>query len=376
MKKIIKYLSLFLLISNVISAQYVDIFSNYSSESYFPYYDIWNVEIHTDIPYEQYYFVKVELRNDQQNLLMISRTKAFLFSSAKSPYNIIYHRNENGNYEYEWIDPAFYKSIQQTGGFLPPGNYEINYKLLATTEGCNWAGKVLFNKNFYLNINLFNLIDLVNPPNKDTLTTNYPTFVWLPLSPPSAGNITYTIKLVEVKEGLTPEESINTNLPVYENQNLSTTSHIYPISARILEHSRQYAWMVTAYINSKLAAYSPVYSFYLLLDKTTPPKPQSDPFYIELTPYSTPQTIELHNDYLYISYILRENKSGKLNYKIINSKTRKELINEELQPLIIGQGKNLYQIDISRLPDKTLYELIIKATDNTDIRTLYFYLKK
>jgi hypothetical protein len=360
----------------VVKAQYFDITPNYSSATYFPYYNIWDVDITLDIPVEHYYFVQAELRDDQEKLLMVSRTQAFVLSANKSPYNVLYNKNENGNYEYEWIDPSFYQQVQQTGGFLPPGNYEIIYHLLSTTKGCNWAGEMQYIKTVYLTVNLFNLLDLVSPADKDTLLTNYPTLVWLPLSPEVTGNVTYQLKIVQVNEGQIPEESIINNLPYYEEQALTNTSQIYPITARMLESGKQYAWMVTAYVNGNVAAYSSVYSFFLSTAENTQPEPDIDPFYIELVPQAAPQFIEVNEDFIYISYKLIENQSGNLNYSIVNNENGKELVNEEVQPLIVGQGKNLYQIDISRLPDKKQYELSIKGVDNTDVRRLYFYLKK
>lgn len=375
-----KYILIFIILFKIIllKAQNIDIFSNYSlKETYFPYYNLWDIEIKKQIPAEHYYFVLMELLDEQNNILMISRTQAFALSNLSSPYNILYNKNLTGNFEYEWKDENFYRTVQKTGGFLPEGNYEIKYSLFSTTQGCNWAGEMLFSKIFYLNIYTFNLLDLISPFNKDTIIGKYPTFVWLPLSPEIENeNITYTIKVVQVNENSTPEESINTNLPFYEEKNLITTSKIYPLSARTLEPAKKYAWMVTAYLNEKTVAFSPVYSFYVANEQKQEKKNILSPFYIELKPQTPPQYINVKNESLYISYYLNENNQGNLKYSIKNNETGKVFLNGKISPLIVGQGENLYLIDISRLPDNKEYQLTITGAENSDIRTLFFYLKR
>jgi len=87
---------------------------------------------------------------------------------------------------------------------------------------------------------------LIYPANLDTLdlNTNYPTFQWTPVVVPSAYQIKYTIRIVEVLQGQIPSQAISSNVPIYENNQLVTNSLTYPIGAFPLEAGKKYAWQV------------------------------------------------------------------------------------------------------------------------------------
>jgi hypothetical protein len=78
---------------------------------------------------------------------------------------------------------------------------------------------------------------LIYPANLDTLdlNTNYPTFQWTPVVVPSAYQIKYTIRIVEVLQGQIPSQAISSNVPIYENNQLVTNSLTYPIGAFPIE---------------------------------------------------------------------------------------------------------------------------------------------
>ncbi len=355
--------------------QQIDITPLFNSSAYMPYYTLWDIDVETESTASQYYFIQMELF-DNSNQLLISRTKSFRISTGLTPFNILMHNTQTGNFEYEWKNSGFYKSTQQTGGFIPPGDYYIKYTLFSTTKGCNWAGVILFTKTIPLSIGGYNLLDLVSPLDGDTLMNIYPNLIWLPVSPQVNNNVTYQLTIVRVMEGQTPEESINNNLPYFEQRNIHTTTLLYPLSARLLEHGHHYAWKVTAFLGQTVLAYSPVYNFYIPPNNKPVTKKDVNPFFIELYPQAPPQKIILSDNTLYLSYIIKENIETPLQYRIINLETGKAFITAETEPLIAGSGKNLYTIDISRLPTEKEYKLEIQGLEKSDIRSLFFYLKK
>jgi hypothetical protein len=77
-------------------------------------------------------------------------------------------------------------------------------------------------------------------------TTVYPTFQWTPVVVPSTYEVKYTLKIVEVMRGQTPAQAISANIPVYENNQITTNTFVYPIDARELEAGKTYAWQIQA----------------------------------------------------------------------------------------------------------------------------------
>ena len=83
---------------------------------------------------------------------------------------------------------------------------------------------------------------LISPKDGATLKEKYPLFRWTPPAP-APKEITYTLRIVEVRKGQTKEEAIK-NPPLFEKEGIKETSFRYPASAREFEKGKQYAWMV------------------------------------------------------------------------------------------------------------------------------------
>ncbi len=87
---------------------------------------------------------------------------------------------------------------------------------------------------------------LVTPYNDQTIENNvkYPVFQWTPVVVPPGYQLNYSLKIVEILPGQTPQKALSSNIPVYTNDNILNTTLVYPISAFPIDTGKTYAWQV------------------------------------------------------------------------------------------------------------------------------------
>lgn len=88
---------------------------------------------------------------------------------------------------------------------------------------------------------------LIAPLSGDSVATPYPTFQWSPvINNYSNDPIVYSIRIVELLKGQTPQQAISANFTHFGDQiNITTLS--YPPSALPLEKNKTYVWQITAF---------------------------------------------------------------------------------------------------------------------------------
>jgi hypothetical protein len=87
--------------------------------------------------------------------------------------------------------------------------------------------------------------ELINPVDEANITEELLVFLWLPPMP-MGEFVTYKIKLVELLDGQTPIEAMESNPPWFEETEIFSTSFQFPISVREFEQGVTYAWHITA----------------------------------------------------------------------------------------------------------------------------------
>ncbi len=366
----------YILISNAFCQNIIDLQKYYSDvEEYFRPENLWNVEIQKPNIDNHFYFLTLKLYSENNILLYKSKTQTFQIT--QNPYILQTHFSNIFPFESEWIDDNYYRQIQSSGGMLLPGNYIIEYILLSTVAGCNWAGEIILKKNFKLSIQYFNQIDLLYPPDGDTILTSFPNFVWLPITPYNK-NIQYDIKVVEVNSN--PDQDIFLNLPFLEVKKLYTHQITYPASARKLENNKKYVWVVTA-LNSdnKIMAISRPFVFYVKGNsKNDTIKLNKNFSYIQLTNNIQNQWFEILSDTLFITIDYKGNDEGQNMSIYLKPKKKKKTRNEYIiikpgSSLRLKNGWNLYEIPISQLEEDEYQVEIKNPYDNT---TYLFYMTR
>ncbi len=170
----------------------------------------------------------------------IFRSITNLINIHSTPVTILSNTKLISLSDASFTDKDYEKKMRQTGRLLQ--GYYTACLILENSVGTVLASNICSN---------FTIIypaapQLIFPINNDSLENdiNYPTFQWTPVIVPPAYQINYTLKIVEVLPGQIPAQAINSNIPLYENNQLQINSFTYPIDALPLQSGKKYAWQV------------------------------------------------------------------------------------------------------------------------------------
>lgn len=87
---------------------------------------------------------------------------------------------------------------------------------------------------------------LISPANGDEVSTEFPTFQWIPVNVPADYDIFYTLKIVEILDTQTPLRALEANVPLLERSDVTSTTFTYPLDGLAFEEETSYAWQVQA----------------------------------------------------------------------------------------------------------------------------------
>ena len=134
------------------------------------------------------------------------------------------------------------RTIVIRSGRLPEGDYS------ACVVVKNVAGATLVSRTCaWFSIVYPNPPRLLIPENGYTQPLQlYPTFTWTPTTTPPGYPIHYIFTLVELLPSQLPVQGLTSNVPYYENNNVLTSTLLYPIEAQVLRVGQTYAWWVQA----------------------------------------------------------------------------------------------------------------------------------
>lgn len=156
---------------------------------------------------------------------------------------------------------------------LPAGTYQYCIKVspknvTGELEKGNESEECTYNK-----MDELFLINLIDPENDAKLYETNPSLSWIANYSFSA-DLTYKIKIAEIKKGQNTLTAISRNNPIYTESGLRQNTLIYPNSARELVVNQPYAWTVDAYYKGILLGGAEPWKFTLIEDtlKETIPK--------------------------------------------------------------------------------------------------------
>lgn len=117
---------------------------------------------------------------------------------------------------------------------------------------CLWVGSYAQKASPHSDINSSNTISntfrpqLSYPEDKSLVEVPNPVFIWLPPPTPGGTLIMYSIRLVKMQSGQTPQEALLQNPPLVNLEGLTNNFLSYPSDAPALDNGAQYAWQVAA----------------------------------------------------------------------------------------------------------------------------------
>ncbi|HXU25630.1 MAG TPA: hypothetical protein VN698_00245, partial [Bacteroidia bacterium] len=106
---------------------------------------------------------------------------------------------------------------------------------------------------------------LVSPPDKDEIETKYPVLLWTHSEPFSLNSQSeyYRMIVTDLFADQSAEAAVNTNIPVYMKNYLTSHSVLYPVDAKELEVGKKYAWQVQKLNNGTIVNKTEAWEFKL-----------------------------------------------------------------------------------------------------------------
>ncbi|RPI19277.1 MAG: hypothetical protein EHM58_02140 [Ignavibacteriae bacterium] len=178
-------------------------------------------------------YLKGTLTEEANGFIVEGETKPFEVKSGKSTYG--YDDFKSGNIK--WVNKKYEEPIIRTGE-VPSGKYTIcisAYFEDGSTADVEQCIEQIINKES------LSQIVLISPNDGEEIDANAGiNFVWTGTGLKGP----YTLQIVELKNGQTPEQAFKENRIFYSKEKIGNTSYQYPPDAPIIINGKSYTWMI------------------------------------------------------------------------------------------------------------------------------------
>lgn len=244
---------------------------------------------------------------------------------------------------------------------LPQGTYEYCISLIPKASPVETSPINTIDACVYQTVNDIFLINLIDPENNAKIYEYHPMLSWV-ANYPFASELSYKIRVAELKEGQNPQNAITRNNPVYQDNNVMSTSTVYPVTAKPLVLWQPYVWTVDAYYKGILLGGAEVWKFTIVEDSLLKPLPVNQSYY-EFEKHHGETILEAKGE-LKLKYIT-ELKTDTLNLQLMDSHDQEIKIPQKQIPLVPGDNRIVFEImEKINLKHNSHYNLIIKTSDN------------
>ncbi len=205
--------------------------------------DLWSVQL-SGKPSSDFYRMSVTVLKDGQQVLSL-QSWSFRFEKGELALNAGLVRTW-GPIEMT-IHPSWQNIIERWGGQLPPGEYQVVYKIIRTDEQCLWTGPLILEASFRL-IVLAQLQPMpVFPLMDDTLCAMLPVFSWTTSAP--YPDVSYVVSIAPIAR---PEDAkMWTGQSALWQSDRLTGQQWSPVWFNPPLTTGWYAWTVTAYVGEE-----------------------------------------------------------------------------------------------------------------------------
>jgi len=272
--------------------------------------------------------------------------------------------------QWQFSSPAL-QELFFTYKVLPEGTFE--YCVTVTpSNAIKESTTGLFEECLYYRSDDIFLINLIVPVDKDKLIEYNPLLTWI-ANYSFSNELTYRVRVAEIKQGQNPANAIMLNQPVYDENNLMQNSIMYPLYAKPLVANQWYAWTVDAYYKGILLGGAETWQF--IIPDTIPVPDMANMSYIDIAR-------EKGTNYLYaigamkLKYVLEDKMNDSLSLELLDKQSKKC----QFSPNTLGAkyGDNRYILnfdDKANLKHKSNYTLVIKTKTNHEFRLPFQYFK-
>ncbi|SFN33658.1 hypothetical protein SAMN05428949_2476 [Chitinophaga sp. YR627] len=269
--------------------------------------------------------------------------------------------------EYEYLTTVTDRS---PNGLLPVGNYQACYSLFL--QGGH-AGDLISEDCIPFAVSPIAPPLLNTPADQSILETYNPQFTWLPPSPPTTfGNLNYELLLTEVRNGESPAQAIQQNIPVFRIPSTKNLFANYPASGLSLDTGKQYAWTVIAKNGNAFAAQTDVWTFKLKSDISK--RESSENSYVQLKKEQDAAIAVVTGD-IYFTYTNAVN-DNTIKYELLALESGNTIISSG--DLAVNPGDNMIVFEIKRkfhLQNDKTYLMRVKNSRNEIYQMKFIYLK-
>ncbi|HVW96807.1 MAG TPA: hypothetical protein VHA56_12630 [Mucilaginibacter sp.] len=244
------------------------------------------------------------------------------------------------NLSWEFSSQAF-RELFFTYRKMPQGTYEYCVNVSLTTPHTESVMDDPQAECIYQTVNDLFLINLVDPEDDAKIYEHNPDLSWI-VNFPFANELTYRVRVAELKAGQNKENAIVRNNPVYQDDRVTMTNIIYPVTAKPLKVFQPYVWTVDAFYKGILLGGAEPWQFTIIEDSLENRPPGKQPYVdIRVTNGST-QVIAIGS--LNVKYTLREQSDDSLTVKVRYLTGAKDIDMKE-QKLKVNYGDNFYVFD-------------------------------
>lgn len=255
---------------------------------------------------------------------------------------------------------------------LPQGVYEYCVSVSVQQSGDKGPDKAtacVYNRS-----NDIFLIDLIAPNNRAELYEINPLFSWV-ATYPFASELTYRLRLFEIKSGQNPVAAVSRNNPIFSENNISSISLQYPLYARPLQVFQPYAWAVDAYYKGILLGGSEPWKFTIVEDSSLADVAMEQSY------YDFEQHLGETRIYavgaLKIKYFV-DRMSDTLEFALYHNDNRSEnLLKSRDQRLALQSGDNRIDLDLDRkvsMRHGKKYVLIVRTSKSKTYEVPFQYI--
>lgn len=203
-------------------------------------------------------------------------------------------------------------------------------------------------------------ITLLEPENDAKIYEYNPMLTWI-ATYPFVNELTYKIRVAEIRNGQSTENAITRNNPVYSENNLIPNSIIYPVYAKPLRVWQPYAWTVDAYFKGILLGGAQPWKFTIVEDSVMKALPKESS-YIDIN-------IDKGNNVYYavgkikLRYAENDLLKNELSVKIMK-KGSEVKIKDGLWPVQRGVNFKEYDLTDYRFGHNEAFEVIIERRNS------------
>lgn len=253
---------------------------------------------------------------------------------------------------------------------LPQGTYE--YCVTVRTLG---AGSEAADGSeaacVYQTVEDMFLINLVTPENDAKIYEYNPMLAWV-VNYPFASELTYKLRVAELKQGQNPQSAITRNNPVYRDDHVLTTGTVYPVTAKPLQKWQPYVWTVDAYYKGILLGGAEVWKFTIIDDSELVAVPVDQSYY-EFEKHQGDTRINAVGE-LKLKYVSELN-TDTLSLQLFGKNNQQINVIPRVMPVALGDNRLILEIqDKINLKHQGQYTLILTRNDHAKYVVPFTYL--